>query len=268
MSSSNRIDPIEKKVVTIAILVAMGHLMLVAYAAMFLHISVPTCQPNEKLFTEPSLTKVGPLRYEVHYVAKMWMFEPKTLTIPKGATVDFFLGSNDVNHGFHIQGTHVNLMAVPGVVNKATQVFRNDGKYPIVCHEYCGFGHQNMNAEILVSNSVTDASISDGSKNETSELKLSAAAQAGKDLYSAKGCIACHNVSGAPGGVGPTFKTLYSKTEEMQDGLKVVVDDDYITESIKQPLKKVVKGYNPVMPVLPVADDEIKNIIEFIKTVK
>ena len=267
MSFSN-IDSTEKKVVTIAIFVSIGHLLLIAYAAMFLHISVPTCQPNEKLFTEPSLSKVGPLRYEVHYVAKMWKFEPKRLVIPKGATVDFFLGSNDVNHGFHINGTHVNLMAVPGVVNRATQTFRNSGEYPVICHEYCGFGHQNMNAMISVSDSVLEASIGDASSGEVGESHLSPGAQAGKTLFGVKGCTACHNTDGAAGGVGPTFKGLYGRSEEMQDGSKVTVDDAYIGESIKEPLKKVVKGYNPIMPVLPVSDDEIKNIIEYIITIK
>ena len=267
MSFSN-IDATEKKVVTIAVLVSAGHLMLIAYAAMFLNISVPTCQPNEKLFTEPSISKVGPLRYEVHYVAKMWNFLPKKLVLPKGSTVDFFLGSNDVNHGFHINGTHVNLMAVPGVVNKATQTFREKGDYPIICHEYCGFGHQNMNAVISVSDKVTEAVIEDSTQANDSKLELSSSAKSGKELFGVKGCVACHNIDGTPGGVGPTFKGLYGRTEEMQDGLKVTVDDAYITESIKEPVKKIVKGYNPVMPVLPVSDEEIKNIIEYIKTIK
>ncbi len=267
MSFSN-IDATEKKVVTVAVLVSAGHLMLIAYAAMFLNISVPTCQPNEKLFTEPSISKIGDLRYEVHYVAKMWNFLPKKLVLPKGATVDFYLGSNDVNHGFHINGTHVNLMAVPGVVNKATQTFRENGNYPIVCHEYCGFGHQNMNAVILVSDKVTEAVFEDSAQASESKLELSAAAKSGKELFGVKGCTACHNVDGAAGGVGPSFKGLYGRTEEMQDGVKVTADDAYITESIKEPLKKIVKGYNPVMPVLPVSDDEIKNIIEYIKSIR
>ena len=267
--SLDKIDKTEKRVVAIAVMVSIGHLMLIAYAAMFLNISVPTCQPNEKLFTEPSISKVGPLRYEVHYVAKMWNFLPKKLVLPKGATVDFFLGSNDVNHGFHINRTHVNLMAVPGVVNKATHQFNESGEYPIICHEYCGFGHQNMNATILVSENESEARFDDGGATNTSASpELSLVAQAGKSLFTQKGCTACHNVDGTPGGVGPTFKGVYGRTEEMTDGAKIEVDDAYIIESIKEPTKKIVKGFNPVMPVLPVSDEELKQLIEYIKTIK
>lgn len=262
------IDSTEKKVVTIAVLVSIGHLFLVAYAAMFLHITVPTCQPNEKLFTKPSLTKVSPLRYEVHYVAKMWSFEPKTLTIPRGTTVDFFLASNDVTHGFQINETNVNLMAVPGVINKATQTFRSSGKYHVICHEYCGFGHQNMSAEILVSDAVTEASMNESGIIPVKQIELSSVAAAGKSLFGVKGCTACHNTDGAAGGVGPSFKGLYGRSEEMQGGSKLTVDDMYLTESIKEPMKKIVKGFNPIMPVLPVSDDEIRSIIEYIKTIK
>jgi len=49
-----------------------------------------------------------------------------------------------VVHGFHIERKAVNLMAVPGAVNKVTVKFTDAGVYRIVCHEYCGVGHQNM----------------------------------------------------------------------------------------------------------------------------
>ncbi len=272
----------EKKVISIAILVSVGHLLLIAYAAIFLHLSVPTCQPNEKLFTEPSLHQVGPLRYEVHYVARMWDFLPKQLVIPQGATVEFFLASVDVNHGFHINGTLVNLMAVPGVINKATKTFTRVGVYPVICHEYCGLGHQNMNALITVAGPDAQASmdliehgdlpqvLSDvrgAGKQSPLQLTMSPAALAGKKHYSQKGCIGCHNLTGATQGVGPSFKGIYGREEVMEDGLKLTVDDAYILESIKYPAKKIVKGYANVMPLLPVSDPEILELIEYLKTI-
>ena len=41
-------------------------------------------------------------------------------------------------------------MAVPGAINLQRVKFDKPGKYNIVCHEYCGVGHQNMQAEIIV----------------------------------------------------------------------------------------------------------------------
>jgi hypothetical protein len=41
-----------------------------------------------------------------------------------------------------------------------------------------------------------------------------------------------------------------------------------VTESIKSPTAKVVKGFPPAMPPLPVSDDEIKDVIEMLKALK
>jgi cytochrome c oxidase subunit 2 len=265
------VDATEKKVLIIASLVSAGHLFLVAYAAIFLQISVPTCQPNEKLFDKAELRTVGEQRFEVHYLAKMWNFEPKKLVIPVGSTVDFFLGSKDVNHGFHINNTNINLMAVPGVINKGTHTFKVPGIYHIVCHEYCGLGHQNMNAEIEVSDKVQTASIDPDSSAAAAAsglpAELSAMAHEGRELYQKKGCVGCHSLDGTTG-AGPSFKGLWGKTEELVDGSKILVDDAYIAESIKEPAAKVAKGFGPIMPKLGLTDEEIKNVTEFIKTAK
>jgi cytochrome c oxidase subunit II len=263
------IDASEKKVLITASLVSAGHLFLVAYAATFLQITVPTCQPNEKLFDKAELRAVSDRRFEVHYLAKMWNFEPKKLVLPVGSTVDFFLGSKDVNHGFHVNNTNINLMAVPGVINKATHTFNVPGVYHVVCHEYCGFGHQNMNAEIEVTDKVLTAAMDPDSAAAEGELpaELSEMAQKGKEIYVSKGCVGCHSLDGSTG-VGPTFKGLYGKIEELTDGTKVTADDAYIAESIREPTLKVTKGFGPLMPVLGLSDEEIKNVSEFIKTAK
>ena len=45
---------------------------------------------------------------------------------------------------------NVNMMAVYGAINKTTVTFDEPGIYPIICHEYCGSGHQHMKAEVIV----------------------------------------------------------------------------------------------------------------------
>lgn len=259
----NQIDKIERRVLITAGLVSAGHLFLIAYAAVFLHISVPTCQPNEKLFDKSELIKISDNRVEVHYIAKMWNFEPKKLVVPVGTTVDFFLASKDVNHGFHINNTNVNLMAVPGVINKGTHTFSKAGTYHIVCHEYCGLGHQNMNAEIEVSNQVQVASMDHEAVTKFDETNP--IITQGRKVYQEKGCIGCHSVDGSTG-AGPSFKGLWGKTEELADGSKVQVDNAYVSESIKEPAAKLVKGFGAIMPQLGLNDEEIKNITEYIKT--
>src|ERR1035437_10227746 len=132
---------VEKKVFLAALLFAGAQLALIGYAAWKLGVSVPTCVTNVKPFTAGELITVGPGRYEAHVVAKMWQFEPDTITVPKGSVVDFYLTSADVAHGFFIERTNVNLMALPSVVNYAQARFSAPGKYMIICHEYCGVGH-------------------------------------------------------------------------------------------------------------------------------
>ena len=143
-------ENVEKKVVLTALLFCAAMLLLIAYAAFALGISVPTCLTDAKPFTQGSVTQTAPGRYEAHVVAKMWAFKPDRIKVPAGSTVDFYITSTDVVHGFYIEKTNVNLMALPSVVNFAQARFAKAGKYQILCHEFCGTGHQEMYGTIEV----------------------------------------------------------------------------------------------------------------------
>ena len=138
------VPDVEKRVLAASLLFAAAMLALIAWAAVRLGITVPGCVTNVKPFTEGQLIAVGPHRYEAHVVSKMFSFKPSPLKIPKGSTVDFYLTSQDVVHGFYIDGTDVNLMAIPNAVNYAQVRFDKPGKYQVLCHEFCGLGHQDM----------------------------------------------------------------------------------------------------------------------------
>jgi len=110
----------------------------------------PECLPYDKTYETPKITKLDDKTYQVYAVASMWQFQPAQIYIPVGSEVDFFLTSKDVVHGFNIAEKNVNLMAVYGNINKSTVKFDKPGVYKITCHEYCGVGHQNMQAEVIV----------------------------------------------------------------------------------------------------------------------
>lgn len=122
---------------------------------------VPECIPFDKAYTEPKVNQVDENTYQVFVVASMWQFEPAQIYIPVGSEVDFYLSSKDVVHGFNIAEKNVNMMAVYGNINKTTVKFTKPGVYKITCHEFCGVGHQNMQAEVIVnfpkSNQLTNA---------------------------------------------------------------------------------------------------------------
>jgi len=89
--------------------------------------------------------------------------------------------------------------------------------------------------------------------------------QIGKDLYRSLGCVGCHSVDGAPN-VGPTWKDLWAKTETLDDGSAITVDEEFLTESIVEPGAAVVQGYANLMPAYRLSDEELNGIIEYIKS--
>jgi len=111
---------------------------------------LPECIPYDAAFTQPKISQLDDSTYQIFMLAQMWSFEPDEIYLPVGAELDLYLTTKDVVHGMHIAGKGINMMAVPGGVNKTTMKFREPGVYPIVCHEYCGSGHQHMKAEIIV----------------------------------------------------------------------------------------------------------------------
>jgi cytochrome c oxidase subunit 2 len=69
----------------------------------------------------------------------------------------------------------------------------------------------------------------------------------GKKLYTSRACNTCHSIDGS-GNVGPTFKGIYGHQVPLSTGEMILVDDNYLRESILNPMSKVVRGFQPVMP--------------------
>ena len=101
-------------------------------------------------FAEPGVRELAPGKYEVYIRAQIWSFLPSEIRVPQGATVTFYLTSQDVQHGFIVEGTNINMMVLPGQVSKLTATFDEPGTFNIICHEYCGIGHHNMFAQLIV----------------------------------------------------------------------------------------------------------------------
>ncbi len=138
----------------IALFLTGGILILFLFATLWssqgAQTDIPECIPYDAIYEEPKISQIDSTTFQIFCVAKMWSFEPNEIFLPVGSEVDIFLTSKDVVHGFHIFEKNVNLMAVYGGVSKTTVTFDKPGIYKIVCHEYCGFGHEQMEAEIIV----------------------------------------------------------------------------------------------------------------------
>jgi len=142
-------DPSEKKVIIATGVVLSVFIFSILYA-MGKNNDFPQCLPYDKAYLEPKVTQLDDKSYQVYAVAQMWQFQPYQINITAGSEVDFFVTSKDVVHGFNISDKNVNLMAVYGNINKTTVRFEKPGIYKIICHEYCGVGHQAMQAEVIV----------------------------------------------------------------------------------------------------------------------
>ena len=145
-----KIDKIEKRII-LSSMVLMGLFVFsLLYAKSRYGTDVPECVPYDKAYAEPKVNQLDSLTYEVFFVASMWQFQPSEVYLPVGAEVDMYLTSRDVVHGFNIAEKNVNLMATYGALNKVRVKFDKPGVYDVICHEYCGVGHQNMRSQVIV----------------------------------------------------------------------------------------------------------------------
>jgi cytochrome c oxidase subunit 2 len=175
--------------------------------------------------------------------------------------VDIYLSAADVTHGLILLGTNLNLMAVPGVVNYARVKFDKPHVYQLLCHEFCGTGHDRMAAKLNIVDAATFAA-------RPSPPAAPEQVHPGYKLMDANLCLACHSTDGQAG-IGPTLKGVYGRTEKLKDGSTVTVDDAFIHAKILHPEARIITGtYEQEMPKTDLTDQEIDQIIDYLKTLK
>ena len=101
---------------------------------------------------------------------------------------------------------------------------------------------------------------------------VAAAGKGGQGLYASLGCQSCHTLDGSKSS-GPSFKGLAGSKVQLTNGQTVTADDAYLLESILDPDKQIVQGYQPgvmssVIKQGQVPQDQAKQLVEFIKKQK
>lgn len=237
---------------------------------------------------------------EIHVVAKKWDWRfiykngkeaisgldannqktPATMVVPVGRPVKLIMASERINpstplaenptdraviHSFYVPAFRVKQDVVPGRYTAIWFQPEQIGEYWVFCAEYCGASHYDMKAKVkVVSNEDFEKWLSSEGAGGTLSL-----ADRGKEIYQTKMCIGCHSLDGSPS-AGPTWKGLWGKPEVTDKG-QVKVDEAYLRESILEPNAKIVKGFTGgVMPTFAgqLSEDDIRAVIEFIKTLK
>jgi cytochrome c oxidase subunit 2 len=185
------------------------------------------------------------------------------LRVPLNKPVKLILTSADVIHSLYIPAFRIKEDCVPGMKTYLWFNADESGTYDIFCTEYCGVGHSHMLSKVIV------MPVAEYEK-WYSAAEAGGSAAEGKRLVQEKGCLGCHSTDGSRK-VGPTFKGLYGREEEViTDGKEreIRVDDEYIRNYISHPNVDIVKGYPPIMPVIPMTETELKSMVEYLKTVK
>ena len=207
----------------------------------------------------------------VKVTGRMWTWsfayengkQSTVLTVPLQRPVKLAITSADVLHSLFIPAYRIKEDAVPGRETHLWFLPDEIGTYDLFCTEYCGPGHSGMITKVEV------LSQKDFEQWYRAKEKPAAAnLPEGAKLIQEKGCVACHSLDGSAK-VGPTFKGLFGRKEAIVSAGKertIAVDEGYIIRSIKDPAADVVKGFPPIMPAIPMSEDEMRGIVDHLKT--
>jgi cytochrome c oxidase subunit 2 len=211
------------------------------------------------------------------------LVESQEMHIPVNKPVKVLLRAQDVLHDFYVPQFRTRMNMVPGMVTSFWFTPTRTGKFEVMCAQLCGVGHANMRSYVIVEDETAYAAWLATQPTFAAKLAGVGGAGAARDagkmaggvapfrqgqlLAQSRGCVACHSVDGSPG-VGPTWKGLYGKTENFDNGKSGVADDAYLKQAISDPKATIVRGFPPVMPQQPFNEAELSALVEYIKTVK
>jgi cytochrome c oxidase subunit 2 len=203
-----------------------------------------------------------------------WSFEyPATgvttneMHIPVGQQVLLQMTSRDVIHSFWVPEFRPKQDLVPGRITELRITPTVIGNYKVRCAELCGTSHAYMEAPVIVSSQADfDAWMAEQVK--LAEKAAQTPEGRGQALVAANGCAACHSTNGSAG-IGPTWLGLFGSQVKISGDGTVTADEAYIHESIKAPQAKIVAGYETqLMPNFGLTDEQINDIVAYIKTLK
>jgi cytochrome c oxidase subunit 2 len=198
-----------------------------------------------------------------------WLFEYENgkesdvLRVPLGKPIKLIMTSKDVIHSFFVPAFQIKEDCVPGMETHLWFTVDEAGSYDVFCTEYCGVGHSHMRSKVVA---VPAAEFAAWYSKATAQKPQ----ERGLKLLLAKGCLGCHSIDGTLKD-GPTLKGVYNRRVTVLEKGKekqVIADEAYLKKSILQPGFDVVKGYQPIMPTIPMTQEELQTIVDYLKRLK
>jgi cytochrome c oxidase subunit 2 len=226
---------------------------------------------------------------DVYVSAKKWMWKfsyPEGLNsvgvlhVPANRPVRLLMTSQDVIHSFFVPSFRVKQDVIPGRYTSVWFTATQTGRFQVLCAEFCGTQHSNMWAEIVVlSPEEWDTWRKEqlrgyvARKDVLVDKELIPAGgnlvEQGQRVAVQQGCFKCHSVDGEPH-IGPTWQDLYLSPRHFTDETSAVANEAYLTESMMEPLKRIVTGYQAVMPSYQgrLSGADAAALVEYIKTLR
>ena len=205
---------------------------------------------------------------QIYVVGKQWMWkiqhptgqrEINQLHIPVGRNIHLTMISQDVLHSFALPEMRVKHEVLPGRYTELWFQATKPGTYHLFCTQYCGTKHSGMIGEVIVMDpNAYEVWLSGGTEGGS-------LASNGEKLFTSLGCITCH--SGESGARGPNLNGQFGKPQRLSDGTSVIMDENYIRESILTPQAKIVAGFGPIMPTFSgqVSEESLIALVAYVK---
>jgi cytochrome c oxidase subunit 2 len=218
---------------------------------------------------------------EITVYGRMWNFNfeyengkrTDTLFLPKDQPIKLNLVAMDVLHSLYIPAFRVKQDMVPGMENNFMWFEpQRVGVYDLFCAEYCGLQHSYMNASVKV---MEESEFNEWliDTTQVAAVNIDSPVATGKRIMENIGCFACHTIDGTKL-VGPSYKGIWGEEQTVVTGKEtrqIIVDEEYIKRSIYDPNADIVEGYKKGFMLSyqgQLSEDDIANIIEYLKTVK
>jgi cytochrome c oxidase subunit 2 len=191
------------------------------------------------------------------------------LRIPANSPVIFEVTSRDVIHSFWVPDLHGKIDANPGKVNRIWMQADRPGTFRGVCAELCGAGHAGMLFRVeAMPQEEFQQWFQDQKAGAAERAAAGPSLERGKEVFQTKGCGSCHTlaaVPGAAGAVGPNLNNIGSAAEQRKPGTSA---EAYIRESIQDPSAFIAPGFPPLMPQLPMTEDELTSLVTLLQAQK
>ena len=209
---------------------------------------------------------------EIHVYGQKWNWDfvykngKKTtneIVVPVDRPVKLVMTSRDVIHSFYIPTFKIKQDTVPGIYSFLWFKANKTGSFEVFCTEFCGTGHSAMGAKLKV---VSQQDWESWLKNDP--YKGLSMAEVGKKVFQGR-CTACHKATKEKL-IGPGLAGIYNTKRNLEGGLTILADENYLRESILNPSVKISEGYpNQMTPFAGLlSEEELSGLIEYIKSLK